>query len=358
MCAPSCRRIATSASAESRHAREPGETRPRPLRSRCLERVVDETLDREAMRSAIALLDALLDPLPDVRSDADMRAAQPRDGASTPRPRRSMRASASRRTRPRATLARKRVRELGQLLAGSELVAETRRRRRRGGAARASWRTSSDRCSPQLPEMRLRRGGGEQRRAKRGAGSRSRRAWPRRPKRENSSCASSSRERRARSTRCAKRWKRGAAGSGASSIAAAVVVAAIYAIPYAFGRLRAEPARRHLDRRDRLDTLRAFSSAPLLQRIAPIVRNAREACRGSSRRSTPPTKRRTRPTMTSCSSNTTSPIAATSLTCLRGRARRRRRRPTAARQASRAAAAGGRLHPGRRSSRRPACRSA
>lgn len=89
-----------------------------------LARVVDETLDRHDYPAAIALLDALLDPLPDLRSDADVA---PRNLVTEIHT-----ATAALDTRLRFTpntaasdAARKRIRELDNLLADQKLVADT-----------------------------------------------------------------------------------------------------------------------------------------------------------------------------------------------------------------------------------------
>ncbi|MEA2490890.1 MAG: hypothetical protein QOH21_2682 [Acidobacteriota bacterium] len=89
-----------------------------------LTRVVDETLDRDDYGAAVGLLDALLDPLPDLRADAE---ASPRNLVTELNA-----ATAALDARLRfvpdtagSDAARKRVRELDNLLQDQKLVADT-----------------------------------------------------------------------------------------------------------------------------------------------------------------------------------------------------------------------------------------
>lgn len=89
-----------------------------------LTRVLDETLDRDDYPTAIRMLEALIDPLPELRADAD---AAPRNLVTEIKAATAALDARLRFTPNTATssAARKRVRELDQLLRDQKLVADT-----------------------------------------------------------------------------------------------------------------------------------------------------------------------------------------------------------------------------------------
>ena len=241
-----------------------------------LGQTVDETLDRDDYPSAIRLLEALIDPLPDLRADADLA---PRNLVTEIR---NATAALDARLRftPNSTASdasRKRIRELDNLLADQQLVADVHAPGNSVEQLDAIAREKGD-LARQLPDLIYAEESENNfaRNAARDAeGARLSEETLRREERLRELFAQKPRAEQAlrealEARRAFVRRQVGWAAGG---------VAAMYAIPFAFGGLFA-----HLGTTTRAATigLTAFTLVSIFRfatTIAPLIRNARETLR-------------------------------------------------------------------------------